>query len=266
MDSSISRCILRSRRAIDSQGFALVLQCSSAPQPDALRRTEPVHFHAVQADRSVSRRMQVKNQICTEGSSSDDPEQDDSQKKTSCFSNIKIFLVSECALMLAQGTVGAYLVSCWSHPSGLVCQRSALQTRRRQMRGFSRCGWSSIYSDSSRIIPSTSNHENAEHWLIDELLRNVHQAFAPSARHTARHSGRELHVLGENFKRTYWRCVGEQHTTHWSGLQPAEGLCYTLTTWHREPLTPEDTGLGDDVIITTVCAVSSETTFKGRFG
>uniref|UniRef100_A0A3B4E445 Solute carrier organic anion transporter family member n=1 Tax=Pygocentrus nattereri TaxID=42514 RepID=A0A3B4E445_PYGNA len=32
-------------------------------------------------------------------------------KKTSCFSNIKIFLVAECALMLAQGTVGAYLVS-----------------------------------------------------------------------------------------------------------------------------------------------------------
>uniref|UniRef100_A0A8C8DE55 Solute carrier organic anion transporter family member n=1 Tax=Oryzias sinensis TaxID=183150 RepID=A0A8C8DE55_9TELE len=44
-------------------------------------------------------------------SSTDDPEQDDSEKKTSCFSNIKIFLVSECALMLAQGTVGAYLVS-----------------------------------------------------------------------------------------------------------------------------------------------------------
>lgn len=55
--------------------------------------------------------MQVKNQICTERSSNDDPEQDDNQKKTSCFSNIKIFLVSECALMLAQGTVGAYLVS-----------------------------------------------------------------------------------------------------------------------------------------------------------
>uniref|UniRef100_A0A4W6G3E2 Solute carrier organic anion transporter family member n=1 Tax=Lates calcarifer TaxID=8187 RepID=A0A4W6G3E2_LATCA len=55
--------------------------------------------------------MQVKNQICTERSSTDDPEQDDNQKKTSCFSNIKIFLVSECALMLAQGTVGAYLVS-----------------------------------------------------------------------------------------------------------------------------------------------------------
>lgn len=55
--------------------------------------------------------MQVKNQICTEQSSTDDPEQDDSHKKTSCFSNIKIFLVSECALMLAQGTVGAYLVS-----------------------------------------------------------------------------------------------------------------------------------------------------------
>uniref|UniRef100_A0A8C6TZ72 Solute carrier organic anion transporter family member n=1 Tax=Neogobius melanostomus TaxID=47308 RepID=A0A8C6TZ72_9GOBI len=33
------------------------------------------------------------------------------RKKSSCFSNIKIFLISECALMLAQGTVGAYLVS-----------------------------------------------------------------------------------------------------------------------------------------------------------
>ncbi|XP_077420946.1 solute carrier organic anion transporter family member 3A1-like [Vanacampus margaritifer] len=62
--------------------------------------------------------MQVKNQMCSEriggggGGGDDDPEQDDvSQKKTSCFSNIKIFLVSECALMLAQGTVGAYLVS-----------------------------------------------------------------------------------------------------------------------------------------------------------
>ncbi|MEQ2227222.1 Solute carrier organic anion transporter member 3A1 [Ilyodon furcidens] len=55
--------------------------------------------------------MQVKSQICTERSSTDDPEQDDNQKKTSCFSNIKIFLVAECALMLAQGTVGAYLVS-----------------------------------------------------------------------------------------------------------------------------------------------------------
>lgn len=33
------------------------------------------------------------------------------KKKVSCFSNITIFLVSECALMLAQGTVGAYLVS-----------------------------------------------------------------------------------------------------------------------------------------------------------
>lgn len=61
--------------------------------------------------------MQVKNQMCGErisggGGGDDDPEQDDvSQKKISCFSNIKIFLVSECALMLAQGTVGAYLVS-----------------------------------------------------------------------------------------------------------------------------------------------------------
>uniref|UniRef100_A0A665UWK0 Solute carrier organic anion transporter family member n=1 Tax=Echeneis naucrates TaxID=173247 RepID=A0A665UWK0_ECHNA len=34
-----------------------------------------------------------------------------SGRNSSCFSNIKIFLISECALMLAQGTVGAYLVS-----------------------------------------------------------------------------------------------------------------------------------------------------------
>lgn len=43
--------------------------------------------------------------------SSEDPQRDDIKKKPSCFSNIKIFLVAECALMLAQGTVGAYLVS-----------------------------------------------------------------------------------------------------------------------------------------------------------
>ncbi|KAG1944825.1 solute carrier organic anion transporter family member 3A1 [Pimephales promelas] len=47
--------------------------------------------------------MQVKKR------SSEDPQRD--EKKPSCFSNIKIFLVAECALMLAQGTVGAYLVS-----------------------------------------------------------------------------------------------------------------------------------------------------------
>ncbi|CAB1449387.1 unnamed protein product [Pleuronectes platessa] len=112
------------RRAPDSS-FAFPLQCSSSPEPDALRRTEPVHFDAVQAERSLSRRMQVKNQICTERSSTDDPEQDDNQKKTSCFSNIKIFLVSECALMLAQGTVGAYLVS--------FCATAAVLVRRRRV-------------------------------------------------------------------------------------------------------------------------------------
>ncbi|KAF4072088.1 hypothetical protein AMELA_G00270360 [Ameiurus melas] len=42
--------------------------------------------------------------------SSPNTQQEDINKKT-CFFNIKIFLVSECALMLAQGTVGAYLVS-----------------------------------------------------------------------------------------------------------------------------------------------------------
>ncbi|KAL2088566.1 hypothetical protein ACEWY4_015465 [Coilia grayii] len=54
--------------------------------------------------------MQVKSPMCAEGSPGD-IETDECEKKTSCFSNIKIFLVSECALMLAQGTVGAYLVS-----------------------------------------------------------------------------------------------------------------------------------------------------------
>lgn len=50
--------------------------------------------------------MQVNKQR-----SSEDPPPEDMKKKPSCFSNIKIFLVAECALMLAQGTVGAYLVS-----------------------------------------------------------------------------------------------------------------------------------------------------------
>lgn len=39
------------------------------------------------------------------------PAEQNERRKASCFSNIKIFLLSECALMLAQGTVGAYLVS-----------------------------------------------------------------------------------------------------------------------------------------------------------
>ncbi|XP_051953612.1 solute carrier organic anion transporter family member 3A1-like [Xyrauchen texanus] len=50
--------------------------------------------------------MQVKKHR-----SSDDSQRDDTKKKPSCFSNIKIFLLAECALMLAQGTVGAYLMS-----------------------------------------------------------------------------------------------------------------------------------------------------------
>ncbi|KAJ7403779.1 solute carrier organic anion transporter family member 3A1-like protein [Willisornis vidua] len=38
------------------------------------------------------------------------PRQRRRRRKVSCFSSIQLFLVSECALMLAQGTVGAYLV------------------------------------------------------------------------------------------------------------------------------------------------------------
>lgn len=56
-------------------------------------------------------RMQVKKQRDSDRSGEDMLEGDGLRKNSSCFSNIKIFLISECALMLAQGTVGAYLVS-----------------------------------------------------------------------------------------------------------------------------------------------------------
>ena len=55
--------------------------------------------------------MQVKKHRDSERSGGDMLEGDGLRKNSSCFSNIKIFLISECALMLAQGTVGAYLVS-----------------------------------------------------------------------------------------------------------------------------------------------------------
>ncbi|XP_040018991.2 solute carrier organic anion transporter family member 3A1 [Gasterosteus aculeatus] len=55
--------------------------------------------------------MQVKKQRDAGRSGVDTLEGDGPRKNSSCFSNIKIFLISECALMLAQGTVGAYLVS-----------------------------------------------------------------------------------------------------------------------------------------------------------
>lgn len=55
--------------------------------------------------------MQEKQQQQQLQRGSEDAPRDAMKKKASCFSNIKIFLVAECALMLAQGTVGAYLVS-----------------------------------------------------------------------------------------------------------------------------------------------------------
>ncbi|XP_061533787.1 solute carrier organic anion transporter family member 3A1 [Phycodurus eques] len=56
--------------------------------------------------------MQVKSpRESHQGGGDNMLEVDETRKKSSCFSNIKIFLISECALMLAQGTVGAYLVS-----------------------------------------------------------------------------------------------------------------------------------------------------------
>lgn len=53
----------------------------------------------------------MKKHRDSDRSSGDMLEGDTPRKNSSCFSNIKIFLISECALMLAQGTVGAYLVS-----------------------------------------------------------------------------------------------------------------------------------------------------------
>ncbi|CAK6951082.1 solute carrier organic anion transporter family member 3A1 [Scomber scombrus] len=55
--------------------------------------------------------MQVKKKRGSDRSSGDMLEGDGLRKNSSCFSNIKVFLIAECALMLAQGTVGAYLVS-----------------------------------------------------------------------------------------------------------------------------------------------------------
>ncbi|XP_039989114.1 solute carrier organic anion transporter family member 3A1 [Xiphias gladius] len=55
--------------------------------------------------------MQVKKHRDSDRSGGDMLEADGLRRNSSCFSNIKIFLISECALMLAQGTVGAYLVS-----------------------------------------------------------------------------------------------------------------------------------------------------------
>ncbi|XP_034021684.1 solute carrier organic anion transporter family member 3A1-like [Thalassophryne amazonica] len=56
--------------------------------------------------------MQVKKKHRDrERSARDIPDRDGLRAKSSCFSNIKIFLISECALILAQGTVGAYLPS-----------------------------------------------------------------------------------------------------------------------------------------------------------
>lgn len=59
--------------------------------------------------------MQVKKHRDSDRSGGNMLEGDGLRKNSSCFSNIKIFLISECALMLAQGTVGAYLVSAHTH-------------------------------------------------------------------------------------------------------------------------------------------------------
>lgn len=83
--------------------------------------------------------MQLKDERCPERSSGDS-QRDDDQKKSSCFSNIKIFLVSECALMLAQGTVGAYLVSvvfslmfaCFAYPFQGCCCGMAYDLAKRK--------------------------------------------------------------------------------------------------------------------------------------
>ncbi|KAL8197461.1 UNVERIFIED_CONTAM: hypothetical protein K2H54_025395 [Gekko kuhli] len=50
------------------------------------------------------------------------------KKGSSCFSSIQVFLVSECALMLAQGTVGAYLDLRFHQV--LQCQEHGRTTRK----------------------------------------------------------------------------------------------------------------------------------------
>ncbi|KAM7396687.1 hypothetical protein PAMP_019710 [Pampus punctatissimus] len=55
--------------------------------------------------------MQVKKHRDSDRSGGDMLEGGSLRKTPACFSNIKVFLIAECALMLAQGTVGAYLVS-----------------------------------------------------------------------------------------------------------------------------------------------------------
>lgn len=68
-----------------------------------------------------------------ERSAGDALEGDGLRKNSSCFSNIKIFLISECALMLAQGTVGAYLVSATNSALLTVVNRDPGDHRRTRV-------------------------------------------------------------------------------------------------------------------------------------
>lgn len=103
----------------DAQDSFHTIQFERGPEPEAILMeprtscwgsisTHPQWSPSVRA--CLSAYCSPHQRMYTEGSTPD-TEPDECQKKTSCFSNIKIFLVSQCALMLAQGTVGAYLVS-----------------------------------------------------------------------------------------------------------------------------------------------------------
>lgn len=158
--------------------------------------------------------MQVKNQICTERSSTDDPEQDESQKKTSCFSNIKIFLVSECALMLAQGTVGAYLVS------------MSVNSTAKNSSASNSDGAADTQLHFPTILVRAHPPAAAGRPQIDDWLRLLHQADAHSA--SARHCfrGAACTLLLESL----YAAAGEQVTKRWTQIS---------TGVTRVPLIPE---------------------------
>lgn len=101
----------------------------------------------------------MKKHRDSERSAGDGLEGDGLRKNSSCFSNIKIFLISECALMLAQGTVGAYLVSA---TNSTVVNRNPGGQRRTCV-----CVCGSFAAEQER---STETSSRVEQNLLDSSL------------------------------------------------------------------------------------------------
>lgn len=91
-----------------------------------------------------------------ERSAGDALEGDALRKNSSCFSNIKIFLISECALMLAQGTVGAYLVSATRPPHTPGAADCCLPRPWRSQADSRLCVWQYCYEIQGKKNPETS--------------------------------------------------------------------------------------------------------------